>query len=253
MSRRIAFAMIIFLLGVLLLTFCSRSVIATSQVYILSHTGWISSTGSYHISGEVQNVGDSAMHYVKIIATFYNSSNVVIATDFTYNELDVLLAGRKSPFEMIFTEKSQVAKIHHYILTCTSSLTSPLPIGLEILSNSSYISATGSMHIVGEIKNIGTMTATYVKIIATFYDSEGEVVATDFTFADPHDIEPDQKAPFDMILTEKSRVPLVESYALTAESNQYAVVPEFPSFLILPLFMIATLLAVIVYRRKHCN
>jgi len=29
------------------------------------------------------------------------------------------------------------------------------------------------------------------------------------------------------------------------------VVPEFPSFLILPLFMIATLLAVIFYRRKH--
>ena len=29
------------------------------------------------------------------------------------------------------------------------------------------------------------------------------------------------------------------------------VVPEFPSFLIMPLFMIATLLAVIVYRRKH--
>jgi len=28
-------------------------------------------------------------------------------------------------------------------------------------------------------------------------------------------------------------------------------VPEFPSFLILPLFMTATLLAVIVYRRKH--
>ena len=29
-------------------------------------------------------------------------------------------------------------------------------------------------------------------------------------------------------------------------------IPEFPSFIILPLFMIATLLAVIVYRRKHC-
>lgn len=29
------------------------------------------------------------------------------------------------------------------------------------------------------------------------------------------------------------------------------VLPEFPSFLILPLFLIATLLAVIVYRRKH--
>jgi hypothetical protein len=29
------------------------------------------------------------------------------------------------------------------------------------------------------------------------------------------------------------------------------IVPEFPSFLILPLFMMATLLAVITYRRKY--
>jgi len=37
------------------------------------------------------------------------------------------------------------------------------------------------------------------------------------------------------------------------ENNQdnYPIVPEFPSFLILPLFMIATLLAGIIYRRKH--
>jgi len=33
--------------------------------------------------------------------------------------------------------------------------------------------------------------------------------------------------------------------------DDYYVVPEFPSFLILPLFMIATLLTVIVYKRKH--
>ena len=31
------------------------------------------------------------------------------------------------------------------------------------------------------------------------------------------------------------------------------IVPEFPSFLILPLFMTATLLAVIVYRRKYAG
>jgi hypothetical protein len=32
---------------------------------------------------------------------------------------------------------------------------------------------------------------------------------------------------------------------------QYHVIPEFPSFLILPLFIMATLLIVIIYRRKH--
>jgi hypothetical protein len=55
------------------------------------------------------------------------------------------------------------------------------------------------------------------------------------------------------------------TYALIAEDNagnaisseelgydcQYQVIPEFPSSLVLPIFMIATLLAVIVYGRKH--
>jgi len=34
-------------------------------------------------------------------------------------------------------------------------------------------------------------------------------------------------------------------------TQEVVIVPEFPSFLILPLFLIATLLAVIVYKRKH--
>jgi parallel beta-helix repeat protein len=36
-------------------------------------------------------------------------------------------------------------------------------------------------------------------------------------------------------------------------TQEVIIIPEFPSFLILPLFMIATLLAVIVYRRKHSS
>jgi hypothetical protein len=37
----------------------------------------------------------------------------------------------------------------------------------------------------------------------------------------------------------------------TIEVQGTNAIQEFPAFLILPLFMIATLLAVIVYRRKH--
>lgn len=42
----------------------------------------------------------------------------------------------------------------------------------------------------------------------------------------------------------------IETTCLAIYSTISEVIPEFPSFLILPLFMIATLLAVIVYRRK---
>jgi len=37
----------------------------------------------------------------------------------------------------------------------------------------------------------------------------------------------------------------------THSTQEVIIIPEFPSFLILPIFFIATLLAVIVYRRKH--
>jgi len=40
-------------------------------------------------------------------------------------------------------------------------------------------------------------------------------------------------------------------YVEPEETYEHIVIPEFPSFLILPLFMIATLLAVILYRRKY--
>ena len=44
----------------------------------------------------------------------------------------------------------------------------------------------------------------------------------------------------------------IDIYANSAlDIDAFTVVPEFPSFLILPLFMISTLLATILYRRKH--
>jgi len=40
-------------------------------------------------------------------------------------------------------------------------------------------------------------------------------------------------------------------FSYNHSTQEIIIIPEFPSFLTLPLFMIATLLAVIVYRRKH--
>jgi hypothetical protein len=45
----------------------------------------------------------------------------------------------------------------------------------------------------------------------------------------------------------------ISDYAPTLTVHWSGVVPEFPSFLVLSLFMIATILAVIVYRKKHAR
>jgi len=42
-------------------------------------------------------------------------------------------------------------------------------------------------------------------------------------------------------------------FTYSHSTQEVIVAPEFPSFLILPMFMIATLLAILVYRRKHVD
>ena len=89
-----------------------------------------------------------------------------------------------------------------------------------ILSQSSYVDNIGSMHIVGEVLNQALVTAEFVKIIATIYNANGQVIGTDFTYADPSDLAPGQRAPFDIIVSEGS-VPMYQmsSYGLTVDPS----------------------------------
>jgi hypothetical protein len=274
---------------IILMVICSTIAItevnASNGINILSSSGWISSTGSYHISGELQNVGILPVNYVEVTATFYDSSNTVVGTDFTFSALNVIPVGEKSPFDILFIDKAQVPKIDHYTLTSSYSIAGELIQGLQILSNSSYTSSTGSLHIVGEIQNLADTTANYVQIIATCYDSEGTVVITDFTFTNPTDITSEAKAPFEILIIDKNRIPLISTYSLAAQSSQYALIdnsqlpsspspttptqtqsptnmptqtiepsptiPEFTSTITLALIIISTVAGAIFYKRSQ--
>ena len=106
------FRRLIFLCTLILYLSLAFPVSAAGQVNILSHSGWLDSVGYYHVSGEVQNVGDGALSFVKVTATFYDVSSTVIAVDFTYTALSVILPGRKSPFEIFLIDT-------HRHLKCT--------------------------------------------------------------------------------------------------------------------------------------
>lgn len=229
-----------------------QSATANSEVTILSHSSYVSSLGYYYIVGEILNNGSQPIKYVKIIATYYNSSGVVVAVDFTYTELDVIHPNQKSPFKIILIDEQQVAKVDHYSLSTSYSYADELPAKLKILSNSSYIGSSGYLYVVGEIENTGNETANFTKVTATFYALNGTVVATDFTYTEPYDIAPSQKAPFQIILIEKDRVTLVYSYELVAESNQYSLIPEKITALGIIVLLIAVGI-IIITMRKHFN
>lgn len=89
--------------------------------------------------------------------------------------------------------------------------------GLQILSHNSFIDSTGYLHVVGEIKNNYPSTATFVRILGTFYDINNQVVGTQFTYANPSDIGSGEKVPYVLILT-SATIPIsqIDHYSLQA-------------------------------------
>jgi len=250
---RVPLTLLGILVAVLIASSLSYPVRAAVQINLLTYSGWYEPiTQTYHVSGEVQNAGDSAAHIVKVAASFYDSGSTLLGTDNTNTILNVLLAGRKAPFEIIYSDHAKAPNVDHFNVSIESySNADPFPLGLEIQSSSSSVDIAGFMHVTGSVKNVASGPANFTNIVVTFYNSAGGVVATAFAYSQPDgNIGSDQTATFDVMLAYKSRNPLIGDYAVTAESFQYSLVPEFPSMLVLVLSTTAALLATALYKKK---
>ena len=90
----------------------------------------------------------------------------------------------------------------------------------RILSQSAYIDSIGTVHIVGEVINQSPVTAKFVQITVTFCDANNRVVGTDFTFTQPSDLAPGQRAPFDIaVLSGGIPMAQVRNYALSVDAS----------------------------------
>ena len=84
-----------------------------------------------------------------------------------------------------------------------------LVLGITLATNSKPVMALSDLE-----------NATFVKVVGTFYDGNGQVVATDYTYTNPSDIAAGDKDPFEIILTSSS-VPnsQIDHYNLVASSQ----------------------------------
>ena len=70
---------------------------------ILSHrvsTDEILDDPTMDIDGEVQNTGTETLDFVQVTATFYDQSNSILGSDFTYTEPYTLEPGQTAPFKI---------------------------------------------------------------------------------------------------------------------------------------------------------
>ena len=179
----------------------SQTVPSASRISILGSSSFTDDLGYYHVVGEVKNNSPiDSMNYVKITSTFYDDTRRVVGTDFTYTNVDVLRPAEKSSFDIILNDATQSQKVSSYKLSASGDKTQALPTSLKLSFGDSHLDDIGDFHLVGEVTNQGNQKATFVKVSGAFYNSSNVVVAADFTYTDPQDLEPGQTAPFDIIV-----------------------------------------------------
>ncbi len=151
----------------------------------------------YYLVGEVFNPTNSDMNFVKVVATFYDENRTVIGTAFTYTELDIIQPNTTVPFKISsYPDKIKPASCKldvDYNTTSEQAFS-----GISIKSHSGFLDDMGYYKIVGEVENTSNMPAEFVKIIATYYNSSGDVIGTAFTYTDIDVVEAGGTAPFEL-------------------------------------------------------
>lgn len=70
--------------------------------------------------------------------------------------------------------------------------------GIKILSENKFVDEYGDIHVVGEVQNIRPMTIESLKPRITLYDSDNRILGTEYTYANPETVKPNQTSVFNL-------------------------------------------------------
>ena len=160
---------------------------ANGATVLNNHSSYTSTFGARSIVGEVQNNSASAVHFVSVVADIYNANGQLIDTQSTYAERDILPAGGKSCYRVIFF--AEPVGWNSYQLSANYSVATEQPRALTITSV-----AVGSnptyYELIGQVRNDSQQDQKFVKIVGTLYSSDGMVIRCDLTYANAETMAP---------------------------------------------------------------
>lgn len=137
-------------------------------------------------------------------SSLYDSTDIIVAASAAGSPLPQLQPQAQPPQDTPADLENKRNLYHKEPGYEPKSLQSP-PVGtLKVLSSNSFVDSIGFFHVVGEIQNGTPDFVTFVQAAATFYDKNNRVVGTSFSYTNPADLGPGEKAPFEIILSSSS-------------------------------------------------
>jgi len=198
---------------------------AFAEVYVDNDHEYLGDDGTIHIVGEIINESDKPINQVNVIAIFYSDDNSVYQTS-TENLTSIIMPGMNGIFDLMITEN--ISNVDYYTLDVDYKVTQPKDQVIEITSSELSYGPVDNIAIQGTVANNGEITANMVKVIATLYDRDGNVIAVSQTRTEPDYLRASGESFFLIPILDKTQANQMVDYSLVAESEEYTAVPEFP-------------------------
>jgi hypothetical protein len=158
-----------------------------SNIKATNYTWYIDSAGFLDVAGEIENVGTSTFASVILTAKMTTTTGATQTTQ-AMAFVNDMLPNQKAPFYMTFVLQADqttgvlpsVANVEVSV-TQAPTTTNYLYQDVKVISQQNSIDTTtdnkGVYWVTGTVQNTGTQTATGVRVLGTFYDSTGKVIA----------------------------------------------------------------------------
>jgi hypothetical protein len=187
---------------------------AESNLVILYDNYYEDAAGYANVIGEVQNQGTTTTTFMLLNVTFYDDFDSVVAAESSYTLVDILLPGEISPFEVSSFPLANLS-VASYTIEGTYYDTEEVPYREFTLSGVTEYTDSGWFYISGAVENSGLLNASFVNVVASFYDENETLITYDFDYIDADVLEPGQWATFEVSTFPDEVLPA--SYALMVQ------------------------------------
>jgi preprotein translocase subunit SecG len=192
LRKSIVFFFVFFTLASLGLALVPQVSSQPENIKVLSYNWYVDSFGYLDVVGEVQNVGPNTIDTIILSGTVYTSDGQPSAYSYpAYVWVKYLLPQQKAPFYMQFDPQNtrtgdlswlSLGFDHVDFTVNLANVTSNYQYpDLTVESSSGGIDGEGAYWASGTVKNTGSQTATTIRVIGTFFNASGNVVAVGYT------------------------------------------------------------------------
>ena len=200
---------------------------AYAEVIIQNDQKYIDNDGLLHIVGEIENNTSAPLNQIKISALLIDGDGNEIKKIVGETVSNVVMPETKGAFDILI-KNVRGDSINDYELNLDYTLAAPKNQVIEISSTELTKDIHNNTVITGILENKGDLTANMIRVVATLYDRDGNVVTVSETYTKPDFLRAGDNSNFIIPFHEKSQSIHAVEYSITAESDEYVAVPEFP-------------------------